>query len=121
MCSHKKTMAEANKNTNKNTGYLFPNEKKNDRQPDFRGKATIEGKEFLISAWKRDKDGTSILSLSITDPSTLPPVGQTQNQPASQPKNDSGKSDPHPEVNKNQDQGAFPDPDFFSDIFDQPK
>ncbi|MDI6976640.1 hypothetical protein [Serratia sp. Se-RSBMAAmG] len=118
-------MAEVNKNTTKNTGYLFPNEKKNDRQPDFRGKATIEGKEFLISAWKRDKDGAEILSLSITDPSTLPPVGQTQNQPASQPKNDPGKSDPHPEVNKNknknQDQGAFPDPDFFSDIFDQPK
>lgn len=106
-------MAEVNKN--KNTGYLYPNEKKNERQPDFRGKVTIEGKEYLLSAWKREKDNAEILSISVTDPATLP---QIQNKD----KNESNKSDPHPDGNDKKDSSdGFPDPEFFTDLFSTPQ
>lgn len=55
-----------------NQGYLFPNNKTNDRQPDYRGKLSVEGKEFLVSGWLREKDGEKMISLSLTDPATLP-------------------------------------------------
>lgn len=55
-----------------NQGYLYPNNKSNDRQPDYRGKLSVEGKEFLASGWIREKDGEKMISLALTDPSTLP-------------------------------------------------
>lgn len=67
-----------------NQGYLYPNEQRaNDRQPHFRGKLTVNGKEFLVSGWNRDKDGQTMISLSVTDPATMPPRqggGQGGNQ-----------------------------------------
>ena len=73
-----------------NKGYLFPNKKSNDSQPDFRGKLTIDGKEWLVSGWKRSKDGEEMISLSVTDPASLPPrkgadPGAAPARPASPP------------------------------------
>lgn len=56
------------------SGYLYPNQKQNERQPDWRGKLTINGKEWLVSGWTRsDKDG--MISLSVTDPADVPGQG----------------------------------------------
>lgn len=57
-----------------NGGYLFRNAKKSsDKQPDYRGKVNVNGKEMLISGWIRQQDGEEMISLSLTDPATLPP------------------------------------------------
>lgn len=58
-----------------NQGYLYPNEKSNDRQPDYRGKLNVDGKEWLVSGWIRDKDGEKMISISLTDPASLPARG----------------------------------------------
>lgn len=122
MCSHNKTMAETNKN--KNSGYLFVNKKKTGKQPDYRGKITIEGKEYWLSGWESEKDGEKMWSLSATDPSTVNVSHNNQNA-NTQPKEQSSsstKSDPHPEDNKDKkDSDGFPDNDFFSDIFSTPQ
>ena len=59
----------------KQGGYLFPNNKTNDSQPDFRGKISVGGKEFLASGWVR-KDRDNMIAVSLTDPADLPPSGQ---------------------------------------------
>lgn len=58
-----------------NQGYLFPNKKTNDRQPDFRGRLNVNGTDFLLSGWVKQKDGEEMISVSVTDPATLPPRG----------------------------------------------
>ena len=56
-----------------NSGYLFKNaNKRSEKQPDFRGKLTFQGKEWLVSGWNRNKDGEEMISISLTDPATLP-------------------------------------------------
>lgn len=56
-----------------NGGYLFRNAKKSsDKQPDYRGKVNVNGKEMLISGWLRQQDGEEMISISLTDPATLP-------------------------------------------------
>lgn len=67
-----------------NQGYLFPNKKAHDRQPDYRGRVNVEGKEFLVSGWIRPKDGENMISLSLTDPATLPPRQGQGGQPSNQ-------------------------------------
>lgn len=48
------------------TGTLFNNEKSNERQPDMRGKIiTPDGKEYKISAWKKEGQKGEFLSLAI--------------------------------------------------------
>ena len=49
-------------------GVLFPNDKQgNDRRPDYRGSAVIEGVDYNISAWvkKSKKSDDEYLSLSF--------------------------------------------------------
>lgn len=60
---------------NAQRGYLYPVDKKSDRSPDFRGKGQFSGHEMLVSAWWRETAGVQGLSLSLTDPATLPPKG----------------------------------------------
>jgi uncharacterized protein (DUF736 family) len=50
-----------------NTGALFTNDKKTkETHPDLNGKITILGREFYISAWKKQTNqGKGYLSLSI--------------------------------------------------------
>ena len=68
------------------SGYIARNDRRtNDRQPHWRGKVTVQGKEYFLSLWERDEN---LMSLSMTDPDTLPPrpnqnqgqQGQIQNQ-----------------------------------------
>ena len=67
-----------------NQGYLYPNEKNNDRQPDYRGKLNVDGKEWLASGWIRQKDGQDMISVSLTDPATLPARGSASRQGGAQ-------------------------------------
>ena len=50
-----------------NTGALFTNDKKQkETHPDMNGKITILGREFYVSAWKKQTgQGKGYLSLSI--------------------------------------------------------
>ena len=42
---------------NNNRGSIWKNEKKTtDKHPDFTGKATIDGVDYYVSAWKRGPD-----------------------------------------------------------------
>ncbi len=51
---------------NTNKGALFKNEKQNERQPDLRGPANVDGKEYEISAWiKESQNAGKYYSLSI--------------------------------------------------------
>lgn len=75
-----------------NSGYLYPNDKKTtDKQPDYKGKLNDQtGKEWLVSAWKRSKDGVEMLSIALTDPANLParpgaPASSGQSAPSAAP------------------------------------
>jgi uncharacterized protein (DUF736 family) len=74
---------------NNNTGSLFKNERRqNDRQPEYRGTAIINGKEMRISAWVRtSKNGTKFFSLAFDEPyqtqSAPTPTPQPQKQTSS--------------------------------------
>ena len=53
-----------------NTGALFSNaeNKKTEKHPDYKGKATVNGKEMNISAWlNTSKAGKKYLSLAFDD------------------------------------------------------
>jgi len=55
---------------NTNRGALFKNDKKEtEKQPDYRGKLNVNGKDFYLSAWiKSAKDGGKFMSLSVSEP-----------------------------------------------------
>ena len=63
-------MTVSNKDNKDNNGFLFPNTNKNKpTQPDFTGKAVIEGKEKQFVAWKNvTKDGKEYLACKFSDP-----------------------------------------------------
>lgn len=49
-----------------NAGNLRVNKKKEQpQQKDYSGKCTIDGKEYWIAGWKKEKDGENWLSLSF--------------------------------------------------------
>ena len=52
------------------SGVLWKNKyKKTDREPFFRGKATIRGHELEVAAWlKKDKNGNDMISIAFDDP-----------------------------------------------------
>ena len=51
------------------SGILWKNKfKKSDREPFFRGKATIRGHEVELAAWlKKDKNGQDMISIAFDD------------------------------------------------------
>lgn len=52
----------------KNSGTLSPNKRKEkDSHPDFKGQATIGGKDYWISAWKKRGEYGEFLSLSFEE------------------------------------------------------
>lgn len=57
----------AKENDNNNSGVLFRNDRKeNDRQPDFKGNAEVNGVQYWVSAWKKtSQSGNSFLSISF--------------------------------------------------------
>lgn len=73
------------------SGYIARNDRRtHDRQPHWRGKVTVHGKEYWLSLWERDEN---LMSLSITDPETVPPrPDQNQNQNQSQGQSQSQQS-----------------------------
>jgi len=78
---------------NENEGAIWGNQKKErETQPDFTGSATVDGKEYYVSAWKRGENA-----------SDRAPVLKFKFNPKDQPKdqaNYSGGSQPAPDVNK---------------------
>ena len=58
----------------KNTFVLFKNEKKNEKQPDYRGNLTDEnGKEWSLAVWqKTSKKGAPFLSGKVSEPYQKP-------------------------------------------------
>ena len=115
---------------NENSGYLFKNANKNsEKQPDFRGKVTVNGKEFLVSGWSRTKDGEDMISISLTDPATLPPrdgaarpqqggssAGSFNRAPAAAP-----AQKPFQPQGQTTQQGGLDDDLNFDELFDETK
>lgn len=61
---------------NNNRGVLFKNDKQgNDKRPDYRGSATIDGVDLNISAWIRrsQKTGDAFMALSFEPKKAAPP------------------------------------------------
>jgi uncharacterized protein (DUF736 family) len=52
------------------SGVLWKNKyKKTEKEPFFRGKATIRGHEVELAAWiKKDKNGQDMISIAFDDP-----------------------------------------------------
>lgn len=46
-------------------GSIFPNEKKSDKQPDWRGDALFDGQEIEIAGWTKQGKHGEFISLSI--------------------------------------------------------
>ena len=68
---------------------LFSNDKKgNDKAPDWKGKALIDGKEMRIAVWNRKgASGVEYMAGSIEEP--FKPVEQPQAEPAKEVLDDS--------------------------------
>lgn len=67
------------------SGALFTNKKENDKQPDYQGPLTVEGRKYRMVAWTGvDKFGKTFLSVKVnewqepqekTGSSSAPPPG----------------------------------------------
>ena len=56
-----------------NTGAIFKHEKTADNQPDYRGKMTVDGKQWEISLWVRESQaGNKYMSAAIKEPYVKP-------------------------------------------------
>ena len=55
---------------NTNRGAIFKNDRKEkENQPDLTGKLNVEGKDFYVSAWKKEsKSGMPFYSISVSLP-----------------------------------------------------
>ena len=51
-----------------NTGTLFPNNKKADNHPDYKGKIKVGDQEFELAGWVKKTDKGQFLSLKISGP-----------------------------------------------------
>ena len=52
-----------------NSGVLFRNDyAKTDKHPAYKGKLTVEGKEYSLAAWVNEKNGRKYLSLKVSEP-----------------------------------------------------
>lgn len=51
-----------------NTGVLFKNDRKTDKQPAYKGEINVEGKHWVIALWDRKSSkGTTYLSVAIQE------------------------------------------------------
>jgi uncharacterized protein (DUF736 family) len=51
-----------------NTGTLFPNNKKADTHPDYKGKIKVGEVEYELAGWIKKTDKGQFLSLKISEP-----------------------------------------------------
>jgi uncharacterized protein (DUF736 family) len=51
-----------------NTGTLFPNNKKADNHPDYKGKIKVGDVEYDLAGWVKTTDKGQFLSLKISEP-----------------------------------------------------
>ena len=58
-----------------NTGTLFPNNKKADTHPDYKGKIKVGEVEFELAGWVKKTDKGQFLSLKNSEP--FPPSPQS--------------------------------------------
>lgn len=73
---------------NDNTLVLFVNEyKQTENQPDYKGKATVDGKEYKCAAWKQvgKNTGKAYLSVRLT-PEIEIEIPESKPKPAPRPK-----------------------------------
>lgn len=61
-----------------NTGTLFPNNKKADNHPDYKGKIKVGEKEYDLAGWLKDGSNGKFLSLKISEPFTPTPQSTTE-------------------------------------------
>lgn len=70
---------------NTNRGVLFKNDdKRDDKDPAYRGSINIDGKEFWLDAWlqKAKKDGKTFMSLRVKPKMAREHAGGSANPPA---------------------------------------
>jgi uncharacterized protein (DUF736 family) len=51
-----------------NTGTLFPNNKKADNHPDYKGKIKVGEVEYELAGWIKKTDKGQFLSLKLSEP-----------------------------------------------------
>lgn len=71
--------------SNVNRGVLFKNtDKRDDRDPEYRGNINIDGKEFWLDAWIQEakKDGRKFMSLRAKPKMASEHKGGSSNPPA---------------------------------------
>lgn len=82
---------------NDNRGAIWKNDNKaTDKHPDFKGKATIGGVDYYVSAWKRGPDDNPkapALRFSVTAVSDVAEKGMQQARQAAQPTADDFEDD----------------------------
>lgn len=111
-------MTEQNKNINSGSGYLYENKEKQGKQPDFKGKIVIEGKEYLAAIWKStDRNNEEYFNIKLTDPNNLPkPINQNNNENKTV-EDKKTETTPVYTPSNNQKTENVPDPDFGGDTF----
>ena len=59
---------------NTNTGALFKNERKpaGSKQPDYRGKVNVDGRDLELAGWVREVRSGKFISLKISEPYVKP-------------------------------------------------
>lgn len=69
-----------------NSGSIFKNDRKtNEKQPDYSGTLTIEGKEMRIALWVKEGKKGKFFSVKLSEP--------LEKQPSSQPQEDGSNQD----------------------------
>jgi len=61
-----------------NTGTLFPNNKKADNHPDYKGKIKVGEQEYDLAGWVKKTDKGQFLSLKISEPFQPAPQSTTE-------------------------------------------
>ena len=61
-------------------GSIFPNNKKSEKHPDFRGEMKIDGVVYEVSAWRKAYSKGEFLSLNVKPAQQKPP--KTEDDPA---------------------------------------
>lgn len=56
-------------------GSLFPNEKQNDRQPDYKGYLQLNSKQYEVALWKKtSQKGAEYISMQVSEKTESAPA-----------------------------------------------